>query len=212
MSGRDFRALLAGDLCWDAGTEAVFAERGEAVQDRMLQNREEVIALAELIERAGVRSYLEIGVWTGRLLSALHRIFAFDMVAACDHGWAEELGLPIRLPPDARFFRGDSQSTGFEAFRADLGHVDLVLIDANHSRRAVQADFELNRRFPNRFLALHDICGRRRVTRGVSEVWRSIDHGFKAEIVRPHLELGLDHSLMGIGVWSAVEDPSRFLR
>ena len=205
--GRDFRAELAQDRCWDRGTQTAFDRHGEAVDDCILQNREELIGLCELIERHEVRSYLEIGVWTGRLVCALHRLFDFDLVAACDHGWARRFGLPIRLPARARFFDGDSGSPGFRSFRADLGPVDLVLIDANHSYHAVRRDFEINQAYPHRFLALHDITGATRHTTGVRKLWREIEGGNRLEIVRPHLELGLDRSIMGIGVWSASEFP-----
>jgi hypothetical protein len=203
--GRDFRAELAGVRCWDRTTQAAFEARGEAVDDCMLQNREELIALCEFIEARGVRSYLEIGVWTGRLITTLHRLFDFELVAACDHGWARRFGLPLHLPGEARFFDGDSDSPGFSRFRTGLGLVDLVFIDANHGYRAVRRDFELNRAHPHRFLALHDITGATRHTAGVRRLWREIDEGGKLEIVRPHRELGLDRSTMGIGIWSACE-------
>jgi hypothetical protein len=40
-------------------------------------------------------------------------------------------------------------------------------------------------------------------------LWEELG-GHKLEIVRPHVELGLDHSTMGIGVWSDTEDPAAF--
>lgn len=202
---RDLRALLAGVPCWDAAAEALFQEHGEALLDCALQNREELIGLCEFVEEHQVRSYLEIGVWTGRTLSALHEIFRFDLVAACDHGWARRNGLPIRLPPETAFFEGDSDSPAFLEWRRALGTVDLVLIDANHAYRAVRADFERNRACPHRFLALHDITGERRATAGVRRLWSELQQqpGRRWEIVRAHRELGLDHSTMGIGIWSA---------
>lgn len=208
----DFRAALGGDKCWDLETEALFEAHGEPLEDAILQNREELVALCELIERLRVRSYLEVGVWTGRLVTALHRIFAFDLVAACDHGWAEELGLSIALPPETRFFRGDSTSEGYVRWRRELGPVDLVLVDADHSYRGVRRDFEVNRRLPHRLLAFHDISGARPQTRGVRRFWQELDEGRKLEILRPHLELGLDRTTMGIGLWSASEDPAAGLR
>ena len=197
---RDFRRELHQDKCWDHVTEALFLEHGEPLEDCILQNREELIGLCQFMESQKIRSYLEIGVWTGRLVCTLHRLFAFDRVAACDHGWARRLGLPIQLPPGATFLEGDSDSADFERWRADLGHVDLVLIDANHSYHAVRRDFEINRGYPHRFLVLHDITGSNRHTVGVRRLWQELE-GRKHEIIRPHLELGLDHSTMGIGIW-----------
>ncbi len=204
---RDFRRELRADKCWDRTTEALFEAHGEPLEDCILQNREELIGLCELIETHGIRSYLEIGIWTGRTLSALQRIFEFDLVAACDHGWAEQCGLSIRVPPETHLLRADSWSDEYRAWRAELGSIDLVLIDGDHRLEAVRRDFAINRTFPHRFLAFHDICGARPQTRGVKQLWDEIDEGFKQEIVRPHLELGLDHSIMGIGVWSEDEPP-----
>jgi len=202
---RDFRQQLSGDKCWDAAAQAVFDTRGEPVVDQILQNRDELIGLCEFCEAHGVRSYLEIGIWTGRLISALHRLFDFEKLAACDHRWAAQLGLPIRVPRETCFFEGNSESDAFRTWRERLGHVDLVFIDANHSYHAVKRDFEINRAYPHRFIALHDITGATRHTTGVKRYWDEIDTGAKHEIVRPHRELGLDVSRMGIGVWSATE-------
>ena len=202
------RLALAGDRFWDADVQRIFEERGEPLADCILQNREEVVALAEWMVERNIRSYLEIGIWTGRLVSALHRVLDLQLVAACDHGWAERCGFSIRLPAEVRFYRGDSGSEGYRRFREALGPVDLVLIDGNHGYRAVMEDFEINRRLPHRFLAFHDITGAHPATVGVRRVWESIDTGYKAEIVRPFRELGLPHSTMGIGLWSESEDPA----
>ncbi len=198
------REALADERCWDRETQEIYERTGEPRSDCILQNREELIGLCELIAEHRVRSYLEIGVWTGRLVCALQRLFRFEVVAACDHGWAQRLGLPLHLPAEARFFGGDSDSPAFRIWRSGLGHVDLVLIDANHSYGAVRRDLELNRRYPHRFIALHDITGANRHTVGVRRLWEETTaDGSQAEafsIVRPHRELGLDHSVMGIGV------------
>jgi len=203
--GRDFRNELATLKCWDRLSQSLSEQHGEALEDAAMQNREELIALCEFIEAQRVRSYLEIGIWTGRTVSALDAVFEFDLVAACDQGYARRFGLPIRLPERARFFEGDSESAEYRHWRAELGQVDLVLIDANHAHHAVARDFEINRGFPHRFLAFHDIAGATRQTAGVGRLWRELDFGHKLEIVRPHVELGLDHSIMGIGIWSEQE-------
>jgi len=198
---RDFRSELASDKCWDRITQERF-ESGAVLDDCILQNREELVALCEFIEAQRIRSYLEIGLWTGRLLCALQRIFRFERVAACDHGWAKENGLRIHLPPEADFYHGDSESQGFLRWREALGPIDLVLLDANHAYHAVRRDFEINRRFPHRFLALHDITGAQRQTTGVGRLWRELPEREKTEIIRPHTEIGLDRSVMGIGIWA----------
>lgn len=206
-SAADFRALLADEKCWDRSTEKLFECHGEGLEDAMLQNREEVIALCEFIERAGIRSYLEIGIWTGRLVAALHRIFDFDLVAACDQGYAEQLGFAIPLPPAVRLLRANCQSGAYREWRAGLGHVDLVLLDGDHRLHALRRDFARERDLPHRFIAVHDICGARPATRDVKQFWDGLDAGCRLELVRPHRELGLANSTMGIGIWSASEDP-----
>ena len=200
----DFRAALAPYKCWDRHTQALFEAHNEAKEDCILQNREEVLGLMNFIEAHQIRSYLEIGVWTGGLVRALHNIFDFDTVAAADQGYARTQGFDIALPETAEVFWGDSDSPEFLEWRAALGHIDLVMIDGDHSYRGVQRDFEINRTFPHRFLAFHDITGANRWTTGVRKFWSQLDEGHKWEICRPHAELGLDHSVMGIGIWSEV--------
>ncbi len=200
---RDFAAELSGVRCWDTGVQAVYEARGEPAVDAVLQNRDELIALCELIDATEVRSYLEIGVWTGRLVSTLHGLFGFERVAACDDGYARRFGLPLQLPPDAHYFEGDSRSAAYAAWRRELGAIDLVFIDADHGYAGVRADFERERHMPHRMLAFHDITGANRHTAGVAKFWRELDGGYKEEIILPHRELGLPHSTMGIGVWRA---------
>ena len=189
------------------------AEHGEPLVDCVLQNREELVALCELIDGAGVRSYLEIGTWTGRLVSALHNLFHFDRVAVCDDGYAQTLGLGLHLPAGAAVFSGDSGSDAYRRWRAGLGEIDLVFIDANHHYTGVKRDFDVNTAFPHRFIALHDITGANRHTVGVRRFWQELSArpGHTLEIVRAHPEVGSDAPTMGIGVWSATEDPARFL-
>jgi hypothetical protein len=200
---RNYRAALAHDRCWDRRTQEIYERHGEPLDDCILQNREELIALCEFIEERRIRSYLEIGIWTGRLLCALQRLFSFDRVAACDDGYARRHGLPIALPAGAIYYEGDSGSQGFAKWRAALGAVDLVFIDGNHHHAAVRRDFETNRRHPHRFLVFHDIVGGNRHTAGVERFWSELDEGEKWTILRPHRELGLNHTTMGIGIWSA---------
>lgn len=202
MSDRDFRCELSGVRCWDRTTQELYQRHGEPLDDCILQNREELIALCAFIEAHRVRSYLEIGVWTGRLISTLHRLFDFERVAACDDGYARRFGLSIGLPPGTVLFEGDSGSGEFERWRASLGHIDLVFIDANHHEAGVRRDFEINRAHPHRFLAFHDIAGNDRHTRGVRRFWESLAEGHKLSIVRHHLELGPERPGMGIGIWS----------
>ncbi|MEQ9318413.1 MAG: class I SAM-dependent methyltransferase [Polyangiaceae bacterium] len=197
---------LAGERCWDLRTERIYRAVGEPLDDCMLQCRAELEELCRFIDEKGIRSYLEIGIWTGRTVSALHGLFDFDLVAVCDHRWAEQCGMPIRVPDATRTYWGDGDSEGFLTFRESLGHVDLVLIDANHSYRGVRRDFEIQRAFPHKYLAFHDIAGTRaRKTNGVARFWRELDEGHKREILIPNAAIGAREPTMGIGIWSASE-------
>lgn len=201
---RDFAAELADTPCWNREAEHNRIRRGVPDVDVALQNRAELVLLCQWIEAKRIRSYLEIGVWTGRVVTALHRLFRFDRVAACDLGWAEDRGLAISLPPDCELHRGDSQGPGYAAWRERLGHFDLVLIDGDHRYEAVRRDFEVNRALPHRFLAFHDVATTHPGDAGVRRLWQELPGPHKLELVRP---LPVSRWRMGIGIWSATEDP-----
>ena len=191
----DFTALLVADRFYDHEIRAMVADGNEPPADAILQDRGELVGLCEFIHRHNLRSSLETGICTGRLVITLHRLFEFEKVACCDHGWAEQCGLSIAVPPDCTFYPGDSDSAGFKEFREEQGHFDLVIIDANHHYNGAKADFELNRTYPHRFLAFYDIQGGSRQAVGARRFWRELE-GEKVEISRPG-------SGMRIGMWSA---------
>jgi hypothetical protein len=200
---RDFRQELAHERCWDRECEELWRTQGAALVDAPLQNREELIGLCEFIEEHKIRSYLEIGCWTGKLVTILHRLFAFEKVAVCDQGLAKKLGVPFSIPSQASFFEGSSHSQEFLEWRSQLGHFDLVMIDGDHSYAGVRRDFEINQTFPHRFLAFHDIVNRHPDIQ-VARLWNELT-GAKVEIIKANAELGWDHSHMGIGIWSAAQ-------
>ncbi|MCO5169743.1 MAG: class I SAM-dependent methyltransferase [Planctomycetes bacterium] len=201
---RDFAAELADVPCWNREAEFNRVHRGVPDVDVALQNRAELVLLCRWIEAMNVRSYLEVGVWTGRVLSTLHRLFRFEKVAACDLGWAEDRGLSISLPPDCALLRACSRSADYVAWRERLGHFDLVLIDGDHRYEAVKGDFEVNRALPHRFLAFHDIATTHPGDVGVRRLWGELPGPHTLELVRP---LPVSRWRMGIGIWSAAEDP-----
>ncbi|MFH1808169.1 MAG: class I SAM-dependent methyltransferase [Pseudomonadota bacterium] len=200
---RDFERELANLRCWDARTQAIYLERGEPVDDVILQNRRELVALCQFIEQQQLRSYLEIGAWTGRLASALHTVFRFDQVAVCDDGYARRFGLELHLPSEATLFVGSSRSPEYLSWRRDLGHIDLVFIDADHSEAGVRADFERERAMPHRFLAFHDIANPDPKAAGVARFWQGLEGGHTRELRGSSGDRGLASPTMGIGLWCA---------
>ena len=71
---RNFRELLAPAQCWDKQAQNYY-DKTDILPHCILQNREELIRFCEFIENHGIRSYLEIGIWTGLLTSTLDILF-----------------------------------------------------------------------------------------------------------------------------------------
>lgn len=198
---RDFAQALSRVRCWDERTERVYRQRGVPADDTILQTRGELELLCQFIERERIRSFLEIGSWTGRLILTLQELFSFERIAACDLGLAAQLGLPFHLK-DQSFpcFFGSSHSAEYRRWREQLGPFDLTLIDGDHSYEGVVRDFEINSALPGRFLVFHDIVGAHPSTEGVRQFWQELE-GEKVELLAPHLEAGFDSPTMGIGIW-----------
>lgn len=195
---RDFNREIQGGSFWDADCEAHFRS-GPFPYPYILQNRADVVALCEWMEAHQIRSYLEVGIWTGKLVSLLHSLFQFDKLAVCDIRDAEKFGLEITVPAETHCFWGDSCSPAYIAWRKALGPIDLVLIDGAHGLDAVVADFEINRVLPGKYLAFHDVTNPR--TPEVSHFWRHVP-GEKWTISQPFAEPELvDLAPMGIGIW-----------
>jgi GT2 family glycosyltransferase len=195
------KRLLQRSVCWSRRTDELMQRTGVPLQDCILQNHSELEAFCHWISRNRIRSFLEIGSWTGRLASLLSKLFSFRLTAACDRLLAYRAGLPLHFPPEADVFVGSSHSIEFERWREKLGHVDLVFIDGDHSYEGVRKDFEIQRKYPHKFLAFHDITGGRPASEGVGRFWRELCEGKRREICFPDPQLGETESRMGIGIW-----------
>lgn len=204
---RDFQSLTKRHKCWDAFTEWSYIQW--SVPDNcILQSRDELVALCEWIEEQKIRTYLEIGCWTGKLATVLHELFTFDKLAVCDIGLCKKYQFDLELPEDADLFLGSSFSPEFAQWRAGLGPMDLVFLDADHTAQGLRADLTNNLRAGCRFLAIHDITSGLTGTQEVSALWQTLP-GPKLEIVKPHSELGLEESKTGIGILVVENQPGR---
>ncbi len=199
---RGFADELKDIRFWDSGIEKMIEEQGLPAIDFVMQTREEIIALCEWIDENRIKSYLEIGIWTGGLVNLLHRCFKFQRTAACDIGAARLFSLEINLAPGILFYEGNSHSPIYPNWRRKLGQIDLTLIDASHSYEDIKRDFAINRKFPHRYIAFQGIVANKYTGDGVKQFWTELE-GEKFEIVRAHTEIGSSEPTMGIGIWRA---------
>lgn len=196
------RRLLSRAPCWNTRAEQLLDRTGYPLDDCILQNRPELEAFCDWIARNRIRSFLEIGSWTGRLPSLLARMFGFNKTAACDQLWAYRTGLPMQFSPRVEVFIGSSHSREFQQWRSKLGHIDLVFIDGDHNYECIRKDFEIQKQYSHRFIAFHDITGGYPSTEGVAKFWRGLRGGNRTEICFPDPSLHEGVSRMGIGIWS----------
>jgi hypothetical protein len=200
-----FEQALSDVRFWDRSVEQQFKELGAPIADAALQIRAEAVAFCEWIEANQIKSYMEIGIWTGRFITALHEIFKFERIAACDLEAAQSFGLKINLPPETNFFKGSSLSPIFSNWAENMGEMDLVLIDTDHTFDTLRRNFEINYDLGAKHIAMCGISKHHRGISGVRAIWEELP-GKKTEILKPHSEIGLDHSTIGIGIWSSEDD------
>lgn len=196
---RDFQSLISAVKCWDLEVHQTFWTE-QILLDCVVQNRAELIAFCEWIESHQICSYLEIGIWTGRLISLLHDLFHFERLATCDLGVAQQREHKIQMPPQTESFWGDSHSIEYMAWRNTLGAIDLVMIDGDHSYEGVKQDFLINTRYPHKYIAFHDIAGTSSITEGVARFWQELS-GNKLSFILPNPEVADPKAVMGIGIW-----------
>lgn len=195
---RDYRKLLRPLEC--DGEELLFTQAEPAVAR---QHRPELLLLCAWMEKKEIKSFLELGFYRGGLISTLTAIFGFERVAGADAGVIhKERGLDWRVPKRARVCWAKTESPEYRRFRHELGKMDLVFIDADHSYGSVRQDYEREKKQPHRFLAFHDIKNVAHAP-GVVRLWNEIG-GKKRELYVPRED---GRAEMGIGLWSQKETP-----
>lgn len=192
---------LAAVQCWDESAQISYEQQGFPPAC-LLQNPHELADFCAWIAAHEIRSFLEIGIWSGHLTCFLDQLFDFERLAVCDARMAETVGgHSIVVPAKTECFWGSSHSIEYMAWRQELGPVDLVLIDAEHTYDAVKQDFLLNQRYPQRYIAFHDIAGENPATAGSRRVWQELS-GKKTEIIYPVAYSHPRIPMMGFGIWS----------
>jgi predicted O-methyltransferase YrrM len=115
----------------------------------------EIAGLSTFMAMHNVRTYLEVGAYSGGLVAHLHAKFRFDKVAAVSLEPIPYLDHPKHK--DIQVFVGSSRSQEYIEWRTALGHFDLVFIDGDHSYRGCLGDYHVELEQSHTFLAFHDI-------------------------------------------------------
>lgn len=174
---------------------------------RLLQREEEFAWFVALLQREGVRSYLEIGSKFGASLDRIarsmpkgSRVVSVDLPG---EGHASRASLSDVIAAlrkdgyDARIIWGDSTYHGVINRVKELAPFDAVFIDANHTAPYVEKDWA-NYGPLARIVAFHDIAGVKRKECKppieVKPIWDRIKVGYR------HEECCLDGPHNGIGV------------
>ena len=201
ISEKEITEALTESTFWSSYLEAKQTMDGETRADAcIMQNPAEIFELIKWIGEHDIKSYFEVGVWTGDLVSLLEKIFNFKFLAACDLGTAKEFGLEITIPSKTKYFEGNYRSPIFPSWRKNLGMIDLTFIDTDHEYANVKKEFEITRANASRYIALHGIAGGKLVGDGVKKLWNEL-RGTKHEIILPFPGETSDIK-MGIGIWS----------
>jgi hypothetical protein len=176
------------------------------------QNPQEIGGFIELLQREGVRSYLEIG--------ARHGDTFFDVMRSLPEG---SRGVAVDLPGgnwgttksksylqmacddlsargyDVHCLFANSQESGTADIVNAMGPFDAALIDGDHLYSGVKRDWQLYGDCA-RLIAFHDIAGEGQRQKNsqlpveVPRLWREIRNDFR------HHEFIAPGSKMGIGV------------
>jgi hypothetical protein len=155
---------------------------------KILQYPYELINFLQFMIDNVVNSYLEIGSAHGHIPLLMRDYFNFTKICACD------LNDLLQGQPNIEFFCGDCYSDDFCQWRRNIGHIDMVMIDASHKRRYVRRDYEREKSLPHRFLAFHDIANK--AYPKLSTFWKNEVKGNKLEFINtdPKARLIIQHA------------------
>jgi predicted O-methyltransferase YrrM len=180
---------------------------------KALQHPDELSRFVKLLQKEGVRSYLEIGSKFGGSLRAVmlglprgSRAVSVDLPSGTKHWQASRIALAACVDDlktvgyDAHLIWGDSTDPTVIRRVTALGPFDAVLIDGGHTLPYVQSDWKHYGPL-GRLVAFHDIAWRRPADWtgyqiDVPAFWESIKAGYR------HQEIKLDRTRQdnGLGI------------
>lgn len=174
---------------------------------KLLQREEEFAWFIALLQREGIRSYLEIGSKFGasfdRIVRSMpkgSRAVSVDLPGEGHESRASLSNVVSALRKDgydAKIIWGDSTYPGVVNRVKEMAPFDAVFIDANHTAPYVEKDWQ-NYGALGRIVAFHDIAAvQAKPGKGAIEVkpiWDCVKQGYR------HEECILDSPHNGIGV------------
>lgn len=135
---------------------------------RILQWVSELKAFTNFMIANDVKSYLEIGIKSGQLVIFMKDVLEIDEIYGCDIVDTAKYGIELK-EHGINFFCGDSNSKEYLNWRKELKHIDMVLIDGDHSKKGIESDYMRELSLPHKFIAIHDSSGIKAVRRFWSE-------------------------------------------
>jgi predicted O-methyltransferase YrrM len=184
----------------------------------LLQDRDEFDQFCQLLKAENVRSYLEIGSWTGQSIKAVAEILPKgSRIVSVDMPFKETKGIALRKMMDdlkragydTHLFLGDSGDVNIVRQVRPLGPFDAVFIDGDHRFPYVKSDWE-NYGTLGRIVGFHDISRdmpKDQFGGGPHQAhsfWEGFKNGYKhVEFISDKTRTRTDFSL-GIGVvWAS---------
>ncbi len=130
--------------------------------------------LVWLSKRPPIRSYLEIGVESGgsfiTTIEYLKRFHPLGLAIGVDPWYSPTVQEYVCRTGGVQFVRGTRYAPELGRLVDDIGLLDLVLIDGDHSAEGVRADWQFARS-RSRYIAFHDIAAN---IPGIRSLWAEI--------------------------------------